>query len=226
MNKNGDNILVIAAHPDDETIGCAGTIRKHITRGDAVYAISFTDGVSSRHNTHTSTEEIEDRRNAARESANKLGFKWIAQEVFPDNKLDMIPLLELAKFIEQAKLKIKPSIIYTHSSADLNIDHRRVHEATLIAFRPQPSDVWKEIRAYEIPSSSEWGVKPFSANLYINITDFISLKKTALACYTSEMPPPPHPRSIDAIETLCKLRGAQSGFKYAEAFEIIRSRCF
>ena len=134
MKKNGENILIIAAHPDDETIGCAGTIRRHITRGDDVYAISFTDGVSSRHETITSSEEIEDRRIAAKESANTLGFEWLAKGDYPDNKLDTVPLLELAKFIEQAKSKIKPSVIYTHSSADLNIDHRKVHEATLIAF--------------------------------------------------------------------------------------------
>ena len=222
---NNINILVIAAHPDDEVIGCAGTIGKHIKDGDVVYVMSFTDGVGSRNNI-TSDSEKEIRNEAAAQAAKKIGFTWISMGNFPDNRLDQVALLDLVKFIEATKEKIKPKIIYTHSNADLNIDHQRVHQATLTAFRPQPDELWEEIRTYEVASSTEWGIAAFNPTLFVNITEHIEMKKAALLCYKHEMREPPHARSIDGIESLSKLRGAQAGFEHAESFEIIRKRVF
>lgn len=222
---NNRNILVIAAHPDDEVIGCAGTIGKHIKDGDVVYVMSFTDGVGSRNNIVNHSEK-EIRNEAAAQAAKKIGFTWVAIGDFPDNRLDQVALLDLVKFIEETKEKIKPKIIYTHSNADLNIDHQRVHQATLTAFRPQPDELWEEIRAYEVASSTEWGLIAFNPTLFVNITEYIEVKKAALLCYKNEMRLPPHARSVDGIESLSKLRGAQAGFQYAESFEIIRKRVF
>ncbi len=225
MTYNKKSILVISAHPDDETIGCGGTIAKHISQGDSVYVMSFTDGVSSRGN-RIDLAASKDRIKASEMAAKLLGFSWISRGEHPDNMLDTIPTLDLAKNIEAVKEKYSPDIIYTHSYADLNIDHRKVHEATLIAFRPQPKETWQEIRAYEVASSTEWGMQAFTPNLFINIDNFIDIKKEALACYWMELRDTPHPRSISSIESINRVRGSQAGFNYSEAFEIIKSRGF
>ncbi|UBR46974.1 PIG-L deacetylase family protein [Aeromonas veronii] len=224
MNYKEKIILVISAHPDDETIGCGGTIAKHINQGDIVYVLSFTNGIGARVNNIDDENLSQERKQASDLAAKIIGFTWIGRGQFPDNMLDTVPLLELARYIEEVKKHISPDIIYTHSSADLNIDHRRVHEATLVAFRAQPNESWQEIRAYEIASSTEWGVRTFNPNLFVNIDKFMHKKVEALNCYWMEMRDIPHPRSISSIENINRVRGSQAGFNYSEAFEIIKSR--
>ena len=175
---------------------------------------------------YTYKKEIDIRIKQAEEASNILGFKWIKGGEFPDNSMDSVSILEITKSIEAAKDKIKPKFIYTHSSADLNIDHRLVSQATLTAFRPQDNDIWQEIRAFEVPSSTDYGHKSitqlFYPNLYIDITDFWTKKLKALNAYTSEIRDAPHSRSIYGVESLAKYRGSQVGLYYAEAFEVIR----
>ncbi len=218
------NILVIVAHPDDETIGMGGTIAKHTSEGDFVNVITMTDGVSSR---DKDLEVSKDARKTSLEKVSKiLGFKWVTCANFPDNAMDSVPLLTITKFIEGIKQSINPNIIYTHSGSDLNIDHRIVSQATITAFRPQPEEMWEEIRAFEIPSATDFSHKsiaaPFSPNLYINISDYWPLKLAALKEFQQEMRPAPHTRSFEGLHNLAKYRGNQSGLNYAESFEIIR----
>ena len=129
------NILVVVAHTDDETLGLGGTIARHSSIGDSVYGIAMTDGVSARNN--KTKQKIKNRKKASISAGKIIGLKWIKGGNFTDNALDSVPLLKIIKVIENAKSKINPSIIYTHSASDLNIDHRKVCEATLTAFRPQ-----------------------------------------------------------------------------------------
>ena len=217
-------VLIIVAHTDDETIGLAGTIARHVNNGDQVYAMSLTDGIGSREKTYKN--EVDFRCKSAEEASNILGFKWIKAGNFPDNAIDSEPLLKITKFIEEVKFEIKPDLIYTHSGADLNIDHRIVNQATLTAFRPQDREIWKEIRTFEVPSSTDYGHRSitniFCPNLYINITNYWDKKLIALNAYKSEIRNSPHSRSIDGIENLAKYRGHQVGLYYAEAFEVIR----
>ena len=219
-----NKILLLVAHTDDETLGMGGTICKHINNGDQVYAFSMTDGVSSR--AIGKKEKIKTRQDSSNKVAEFLGFEWFRRENFPDNSMDSIPLIEIVKVIEEAKKKIDPTIIYTHSSADLNIDHRIVNQATLTAFRPLKDERWREIRTFEIPSSTDYGHKSvtniFNPNLYIDISSYISQKLNALKNYEEEILPPPNSRSYEGIKTLAKFRGNQSGLNYAEAFEVIR----
>ena len=225
MYQNFPNkILLLVAHTDDETIGMGGTICRHINNGDEVYAFSMTDGVSSRQT--YDKENVKTRLEASNKVSEKLGFKWFKRENFPDNAMDSVPLIEIVKVIEEAKKKINPNIIYTHSSADLNIDHRIVNQATFTAFRPFQNECWKEIRTFEIPSSTDYGHKSitniFNPNLYIHISSYISQKLNALKNYEEEILPPPNSRSYEGIKNLAKFRGNQSGLNYAEAFEVIR----
>ena len=224
LNKTHDNILIVVSHTDDETLGMGGTIAKHVQSGDNVYAMSMTDGLSSRGS--VSKKEINSRDVSSEQAANILGFKWIRKGNFPDNQIDKVPLIEIIKFIEIVKDEIKPTIIYTHSAADLNIDHQLVSKAVLTSFRPQKQEVWHEIRLFEIPSATDYGHKSitntFFPNLYINIEETLKIKLEALKSYDSEIRAYPDSRSYLGIENLAKYRGNQVGLKYAESFEIIR----
>jgi LmbE family N-acetylglucosaminyl deacetylase len=217
-------ILVVVAHTDDETLGLGGTIAKHVKDGDAVFCMAMTDGVGSRG--EKQAEEIKKRVDASNNAGKILGFNWIVGGQFSDNEMDNAPLLEVIKCIEKAKALIKPTIIYTHSAADLNVDHRIVCQATLTAFRPQPGEIWQEIRTFEIPSATEYGhssvTKLFCPNLYISIKKTWAMKLAALKEYQIEMRNAPHPRSFQGLENLAKYRGNQVGLEYAEAFETIR----
>ena len=224
LSLKKEKVLIIVAHTDDETFGMGGSILYHKNKGDDIYAISLTDGVSSRNN--FTKEEIKRRSLSKDKSSKMLGFKWFCNGNFPDNSLDSVPLLEIIKFIEKVKIELKPTLIYTHSCADLNIDHRKVNEALLVAFRPLANETWNEVRTFEVPSSTDYGhssvTNLFNPNLYINISDNIELKLEALKIYEEELKDYPNSRSIEGLRNLAMFRGNQVGLEYAEAFEIIR----
>ena len=219
-----ENVLIIVAHSDDETISMAGTICKHIKKGDKVYVSSMTNGVGSRPKQNDS--DINERKFSAMKASQILGFQWIESYDFDDNSMDNYPLIQIVKCIENIKTKYKPSLIYTHSNSDLNIDHRVVLNAVLTAFRPQPGELCKEIRLFEVPSSTDYSstaLSPrFNPNLFIDISNFWDKKLLALKSYDSEMREYPHSRSIDGILNLSRRRGNQVGFDLAEAFEVVR----
>ncbi|MCC4241926.1 PIG-L deacetylase family protein [Thalassospira povalilytica] len=223
MGNCSQNVLVVVAHSDDEALGCGASIARHVENGDNVYVLSMTDGVGARHSGLT---EVTERQQAAENSARVLGFKWAATGSFPDNALDTVPLLDLAKFIEAVKADVKPAIVYTHSAADLNIDHRRVCEATLTAFRPQPNEVFSEIRCFETASATDYGHKSvtgtFTPNLFVNVASVWHKKVAALEAYHAEMRQQPHSRSLEGLEYLARIRGVQNGIEMAEAFEVLR----
>ena len=222
MKKN--NILIVVAHSDDETIGMGGTIKRHVNHEDNVFVISMTDGVSSRVN--TSNIQISSRLEASKKASLLLGFKWEKTLNFLDNSLDTYPFLKIIKEIEDVKSKINPNIVYTHSFADLNIDHKIVSNAVLTAFRPMPNENCQEIRLFEVSSSTDYGYKnvtgKFEPNLFINIEDTWNDKLNALKFYEEEIKKYPHSRSYKGIENLAKVRGNQVGLNMAEAFEVIR----
>jgi LmbE family N-acetylglucosaminyl deacetylase len=219
-----DTVLVVVAHSDDETISMAGTIRKHVNRGDIVHVISMTDGVTAR--MASNDEEVMKRKLSAISASKVLGFEWGDCYRFSDNGMDSYPLIKIIKSVERAKVKYRPTLVYTHSGADLNVDHRVVANAVLTAFRPQPSEICKEIRLFEVASSTDYGnaalTGRFSPNLFINVGDTWDSKLKALKAYTSEMREYPHSRSIDGILNLARIRGNQVGYDLAEAFEVIR----
>ncbi len=216
------SVLVVAAHSDDEAIGCSGTIAKHVASGDQVHLLFMTDGVSSR--TTIGSESIK-RKSSAEMSAHILGVTSSQHLNFPDNKMDMVPLLDITKEVEGAIERISPEIIYTHHIGDLNIDHQITHKAVITACRPQPDFCVKEIYAFEVLSSTEWqtpSVMTFIPNVFVSITEVIDIKKKVLNSYTEEMRSPPHSRSIDNILRLNAFRGSSIGVAYAEAYSLVR----
>ena len=221
-------VLVVVAHPDDEVLGCGGTIAKHSALGDKVYCLILSEGVTSRYDNretaiqlHSVVEEIKQLKKEAEEATNILGIKQVFFYNFPDQQFDTVPLLEIIKTIERIKSKIRPDIIYTHYEHDLNLDHRITFQACLTAIRPLDTIV-KEIYSFEVPSSTEWNTHTFTPNVFIDISNTFDKKIEALKCYESEMRPYPHPRSVQAIEALAKYRGSQSGLQLAETFRLVR----
>jgi len=221
--EDKNRILVIAAHPDDEVLGCGGTILKHIKNGDEVSILILGEGETSR----SSDIDIKKRERQAKKVAKLMNVKNLFLEKLPDNKFDSIPLLGIVKGVEKIITKVRPNIIYTHFSHDLNVDHRLTFQAVLTACRPQPNFGVKKILAFETPSSTEWQIKDgksqFSPTVYNNITDFINKKIEILKIYKDESREYPHPRSIKSVKILAQYRGIEVGYKYAEAFQLIRN---
>ena len=219
-------ILVVAAHPDDEALGCGGAVARHVSEGNEVYVLFMTNGVGAR---HTSCEADAELRNDGAEAARKiLGVKRYIYNDFPDNQLDTVALLTLTQAVESVIREIKPNIIYTHHHGDLNIDHRRTHEAAMTACRPQPNFCVKEIYAFEVVSATEWSTPqaaPFLPNHFVDITDYLDLKMKSIEAYSEEMRGAPHSRSLDNLLALAKYRGCSVGLNQAEAFIQIRRVC-
>jgi N-acetylglucosamine malate deacetylase 1 len=224
MTKKNNSVLVVAAHPDDEAIGCFGTLLKHYKFGDEINIIFLSDGVSSR---GINKKKKHERKKNCLKVLKIIGLK--SKNVFfldyPDNMMDTVPLLDVIKNIEEIKKKIQPNVLYTHFSNDLNIDHRIAYQAAITASRPSKNETIKKILCFEIVSSTEWSDKNkkiFSPNYFVDISKFINRKLKALAIYDKEIKKSPNARSLENIKNLALLRGSRAGVNYAEAFFIER----
>ena len=218
-------VLVLAAHPDDEVLGCGGTIARLAAEGAAVHVAFFADGVSSRAagpGAPAQDAELAARRAAAQRACDVLGVASVTFGDLPDNRLDTIALLEVVKRVEALIARHHPDTVFTHHAGDLNVDHRRIHEATVVAARPQRGNPVKALLSFEVPSSTEWQLPgsgaAFTPNWFVDISAFLPRKLEALQAYASELRSWPHPRSREAIEYLARWRGATVGVDAAEAF--------
>ena len=224
-----NKILIIAAHPDDEVLGCGGTIKKAYLNGSTIHAMFIADGVSSREvNLRTNFKELRERKKNCRVAAKVLGIKKIEFLDLPDNQLDSVPLLKIIKNIEKKIKSFKPNTIFTHFENDLNIDHQIVSKATITACRPKGKKTFpKKIFFFEVPSSTEWQIKKkealFNPNWFEDISGTLELKIRALEAYETEMREWPHARSIKAVEHLARWRGASIGREAAETFILERA---
>jgi len=219
------SILIVAAHPDDEVLGCGGTIRRHTEAGERVDILFVCDGVSAR-GQRADGSEGEIRREAGRKAAEILGTQVPRFLDFQDNQLDTISLLSVVQAIEKVLAELRPHTIYTHHSGDLNIDHSLINRAVLTACRPQPEGLVKNIYAFEVVSSTEWAEpahgKAFIPCHFVDIEPYLDTKLAALEAYSFEMRPFPHPRSAEAVMALARWRGSCAGLASAEAFQVLR----
>lgn len=218
-----EKVLVVAAHADDEALGCGGTIAKHIAMGDTVQVLFMTDGVSARSGNSAVDSEI--RNTGLTCAMNVLGVNHFRCFDFPDNQMDSVPLLTVTKAIEGIIEQYQPTIIYTHFAHDLNIDHQITHQAVMTACRPIKGHSVKKIFSFEVLSSTEWNSPSqpvFTPQFINNIDDYWLKKVQALQCYQTELRDFPHSRSIECIESQAVLRGASHGFNKAEAFQVER----
>lgn len=219
-------ILVVAAHPDDEVLGCGGTIARLVKKGVEAYTLILSEGITSREdnkNINNKKREIKILKEEA-EKANKIiGVKKIFFHNFPDNRFDTVALLDIVKIIEIIKEKVKPEIIFTHYEKDLNIDHQLTYQAVITATRPIRGETVKTIYSFEILSSTEWNYPlSFSPDVFFNISDTMNLKLKAMSKYKKEIKKFLHPRSLKGIKLNAQFWGLKTGCKLAEAFKLVR----
>lgn len=224
-----NRVLVVAAHPDDEVLGCGGTIARHSDDGDMVQVLIVAEGATSRQqhrDRYEAGDELPALSQAAQVAGSILGAKGVELLDLPDNRLDSLDRLDLIKLVEKRIERYQPQLVYVHHAGDVNVDHRRLHEAVVTACRPTPSHPVKRLLSFEVVSSSEWqppGSAPaFQPNWFVDISNQWQRKHDALVAYASEMRSWPHSRSLKAVEHLARWRGAQVGVEAAESFCLLR----
>jgi len=214
-------VLLVCAHPDDEAYGLGATLTYMIyTKKWDVTLLTFTDGVNCKE------DNPDDIKKCLNKSCKQLGIKDQIHFRLRDQELETYPLEELIADIQYEINSLRPELVLTHNSTDLNLDHRIIFEATMVACRPKLHSPVKEIWTYETPSSTNWGFGEFGSfepNIFIShIRRAITNKIDAIKCYPNELEMHPNARSIEAVKTLCRYRGTTVGVKYAEAFKLIR----
>tara|TARA_A100001015_G_scaffold133674_1_gene148328 strand:- start:3953 stop:4645 length:693 start_codon:yes stop_codon:yes gene_type:complete len=227
MKNAKKSILVVAAHPDDEVLGCGGTLAKYANDGAIIHVAFLADGVFSRDDSKKDLlKKLTIRQTAAKKACEILGVKSVSFNDFPDNKMDTIPLLDVAKIVEDLVTKHQPEIIFTHHPGDVNVDHQIVNQSVITACRPKPGHPVRTILNFEVLSSTEWQFSPneihFQPNWFEDISGTLKLKIKAMEVYVDELCDWPHPRSLEAIEYLSRWRGLTVGVKAAEAFVLAR----
>jgi len=222
------SVLVIAAHPDDEVLGCGGTIAKLAQEGHEVVVAILGEGGSSRYDERAAADEdlVKKLHEECRHVAKFLGVKDVFMHSFPDNRFDTLPLLDIVKHLEEVISEVRPEIVFTHHGGDLNIDHAITHRAVLTASRPTEGHPVREIYAFEVLSSTEWAFGQFQThfnpNVFVDVSKTIKLSVKAMEIYESEIHHFPHPRSPQALESLARYRGSTVGLEAAEGFELVR----
>lgn len=221
-----NKILIAAAHPDDEILGCGGTAARLVKEGSEVYTLILGEGITSRDNIRQREKreaEITQLKKQIHQATAVIGVKEVFIYDFPDNRFDSVPLLDIVKVIENIKSKIKPDIVFTHYEQDLNIDHRLTYQAILTAVRPTAGETVKEIYSFEVLSSTEWNYPlRFSPDVFFDISGTIDIKLAAMEKYQWELREYPHPRSLKGIRLSAEHWGMKTGLKYAEAFKLVR----
>jgi LmbE family N-acetylglucosaminyl deacetylase len=197
--------------------------------GWEVHIAIMGEGLTSRclKRNEVDTDKLSRLHQQAHEAAAKVGAKDLVLFKLPDNRLDTVPLLEVVKLLESLIEKLKPEVIYTHHPADLNVDHGVVHRAVLTATRPTDGQPVRDIYAFEVPSSTEWGFyrqePAFRPNVFVDVSGTLEAKIAAFACYDTEARKFPHPRSAEALRAIAQRWGSVVGCHAAEAFELVRS---
>jgi len=211
------SVLVIAAHPDDELLGCGGTIALHTQAGDSVTAVIACEGESVRYGAAgVGQKEHMDR------AAEVLAINTVHHLRFPDQRLDTMTLLEIIQPLERIVQQVQPSLVYCHHGGDINRDHHLLFQATLVAARPVQPFI-EAVYAFDTASSTEWGYpRSFVPDTWTDITGTLEQKIRAMACYESEVRPYPHPRSLDALRHRARAWGNQHCMDAAEVFVTVR----
>lgn len=223
------SVLIVAAHPDDEILGCGATIARHVEAGDRVSIFIVAEGATSRAtdpSDQTGRAEVERLKDAARKAGKAVGVDEVRFGGFPDNRMDGVVLLDVVKAVENVVADLRPRIVYTHHGGDLNVDHKYVHDAVMTACRPLPGSSIEAIYSFEVLSSTGWGgasrEKAFVPTRFVDVSATLDRKMNALTAYEAEMRAFPHARSMEAVRALAQVRGAEAGIAAAEAFQVER----
>jgi LmbE family N-acetylglucosaminyl deacetylase len=221
-------VLVIAAHPDDEVLGCGGTIARLSKQGVAVHVVILANGLTSRPGFPADQADrlLSEHHDRARRAGALLGARSVSLLGLPDQQMDTLPLLDITQSIEREIARLQPDTIFTQHGGDLNSDHALTYRATLTATRPMAGSVVRRVYAYEVASSTEWAFSRFAPvfhpNVFFDITASLDQKLAAMQIYESEVRSFPHPRSFQALHAAAQRWGSVAGLTAAEAFELVR----
>lgn len=216
-SPTGNRVLAIAAHPDDEVLGCGGTLALHADAGDEVTIVIACEGESLRYDPGTVNQAA-----FIREAAQTLGAAGVRKLGFPDQKLDTLNLVEVIRPLEQAVAEVEPHVVYCQYGGDINRDHHLLFQAALVATRPVTEHI-RAVYAFETASSTEWACpRTFVPDTWIDISSTLDRKIQAMACYRSETRDYPHPRSLEALRHQAAHRGNEVVLFAAEAFMTVR----
>lgn len=213
----GNRVLVVAAHPDDELLGCGGTIALHARARESITTVIACEGESLRYG-----KEGVDQKTHITAAAQTLGIEDTRLLGFPDQGLDTITLTKIIHPLEQIIHELRPTIVYCQHGGDINRDHQLLFKALLVAARPTESYI-RSIYAFDTASSTEWAYpQTFNPDTWVDISETLEVKLKAMACYKSEIREYPHPRSLTALENRAKAWGNRSCLDAAEVFMTIR----
>lgn len=216
-------VIVISAHPDDETLGAGGTLLKHIENGDEVYWLIVTNVFE---NLGFSNEFVEKRQIEIEQVTQRYSFKQIYKLDYPTMTLSSSSLIKLIPEISKIFMNVKPEVIYTLNRSDAHSDHRHLSDAVMACTKSFRYPFIKKILMYECVSETEFAPafseKVFIPNYFVDITDFIDKKLEIMRIFESELSEPPFPRSEENIKALARFRGSSVGCHYAEAFQVVK----
>ena len=215
--SNNKKVLVIAAHPDDEVLGCGGTIALHARAGDRVTAVIVCEGESLRYGKKGVGQPLH-----IQGAAQKLGIQDVRVLGFSDQRLDTVTLTEIVTPLEQIMREVRPAVVYCQYGGDINRDHQLLFKALLVATRPTEEYV-QAVYAFYTASSTEWAYpRTFVPDTWVDISSTLAVKLEAMACYESEVRPYPHPRSLEALQYRARAWGNQACLDAAEVFMTVR----
>lgn len=210
-------VLIVAAHPDDELLGCGGTVALHTQAGDEVTSVIVCEGESLRYG-----KEGVGQGHHIEQAARTLGVRDFRMLNFSDQRLDTHTLTEIITPLEQIVRDVRPQIVYCQYGGDVNIDHQLLFKALLVATRPTEYFI-EAVYAFDTASSTEWAYpRTFVPDTWVDISTTLKTKLDAMACYTSEVRQYPHPRSLEALSNRAKAWGNQSCLDAAEVFMTVR----
>jgi LmbE family N-acetylglucosaminyl deacetylase len=218
------NVLAIAPHPDDETLGCGATLLKHKSAGDSLYWLIVTRG----HEPQWSEELLAQKQEEIQKVGSAYGFEKTFALGFPTVRLDTVPLEEIISAIRTAVEEAKPDCVYLNHSGDVHSDHRVVFEAVMSVLKPFYSGRHgvRKVLSYEIQSSTDAAPpnlsRSFVPNVFVDVTDYLEPKLQIMSLYETEVQPFPLPRANDSIKALARYRGSTIGAEFAEAFMLMR----
>ena len=216
-------ILVIAPHPDDETLGCGGTLLRHKSDGDLLYWIIMTNiSIESGY----TQDQIDDRKSVISKVSESYGFDSVFQAEFPTTTLDTVPMKSLVEYISTVFNKVKPNTVYTPFNGDVHTDHRYVFDAVSACVKPFRYPFVKSVLAYQTLSETEYnlqsGICGFKPNVWVDISEHLEQKINIMQMYSGEIGKHPFPRSDKNLRAQATVEGARAGKNYAEGFILLQ----